>query len=241
MEFPFLTPDEAFLRAADADPRLNRESFLEQVRGHIGSGSLLASGFRFRETRSSAMIMPTPPFELVSFPMVNKFASRERVEIPPLAMADYSGPGYDGRIVRDTGADIDGWEDVRLRADDVDRLWPRAAARAIASNAGQIKRRVDGNIEAGTCFDVIAESQAKKEGSNKPKPTNQAVRQWMRDRVASWPNDKSTPSEGDDLDAVQQHFAPGLSRDEFRNVRKSETPRGWRKQGPRKPWGQVRD
>jgi hypothetical protein len=75
----------------------------------------------------------------------------------------------------------------------------------------------------------------------KAKPTNRAVRQWMRDRVASWPNDKPAPSESDDWDAVQQHFAPELSRDEFRNVRKSETPPEWRKQGPRKPWGQLKD
>jgi hypothetical protein len=75
----------------------------------------------------------------------------------------------------------------------------------------------------------------------KPKPTDLAVRQWMRYHVASWPNDKPAPSEDDDWDAVQQHFAPGLSRDEFRNVRREETPPGWRKQGPRKPWGQVKD
>ena len=75
----------------------------------------------------------------------------------------------------------------------------------------------------------------------KPQPTNPAVRQWMRDRVASWPDDKSAPSEGEDWDAVQQHFAPGLSRDEFRNVRREETPPEWRKQGPRKPWPQVKD
>jgi hypothetical protein len=78
-------------------------------------------------------------------------------------------------------------------------------------------------------------------GPNKPRPMNPAVRQWMRDRVASWPDDKSTPSEGDDWDAVQQHFAPGLSREEFRNVRSAETPPEWRKQGPRKPLGQVKN
>jgi hypothetical protein len=75
----------------------------------------------------------------------------------------------------------------------------------------------------------------------KPRPTNPAVRHWVRDRVASWPNDKPAPSESDDWDAVQQHFAPELSRDEFRNVRKSETPPEWRKKGPRKPWGQLKD
>jgi hypothetical protein len=78
-------------------------------------------------------------------------------------------------------------------------------------------------------------------GPNKPKPMNPAVRQWWRERVASWPDDTSTPSEGDDWDAVQQHFAPGLSRDDFRKLRREETPPEWRKQGPRKPLGQVKN
>ena len=88
---------------------------------------------------------------------------------------------------------------------------------------------------------VIPAPRAPAKNVVKQKPTNSAVRQWMRNRVASWPNDKPAPPESDDWDAVQQHFAPGLSRDEFRNVRSELTPPEWRKQGPRKPWGQVKD
>lgn len=76
---------------------------------------------------------------------------------------------------------------------------------------------------------------------NKPKPTNLAVLQWIRDRITSWPDDKPAPSEGDDWDAARQHFAHGLTRDEFRAVRNSETPGAWRVQGPRKLWGQVKN
>ena len=88
---------------------------------------------------------------------------------------------------------------------------------------------------------VIPAPRAPAKNVVKPKPTNLSVRQWMLNRVASWPNDKPAPSESDDWDAVQQHFAPGLSRDEFRNVRSELTPPEWRKQGPRKPWGQLKD
>jgi hypothetical protein len=45
-------------------------------------------------------------------------------------------------------------------------------------------------------------------GSDKPRPTNQAVRQWVRDRVTSWPDDKSTPSEDDDWNAARRHLRP---------------------------------
>lgn len=74
----------------------------------------------------------------------------------------------------------------------------------------------------------------------KPNPSNPAVRRWMRDRVASWPDDKIAPPEDVDLCAAQNHFAPGLTRDDFRLVREAETPSEWRKQGRRRPWGQVK-
>jgi hypothetical protein len=43
-------------------------------------------------------------------------------------MADYSGPDFDGRITRVSGQYIDGWEDVRLAAEDIDHLWPQPPA-----------------------------------------------------------------------------------------------------------------
>ena len=74
----------------------------------------------------------------------------------------------------------------------------------------------------------------------RPKPTDCAVRQWMHERVAAWPDDEPAPNEAEDFAAATAHFAPGLSRYEFRMVRESETPAEWRKQGPRKPWGRVK-
>ncbi len=73
-----------------------------------------------------------------------------------------------------------------------------------------------------------------------PIPTDPAVRQWMRDRVNGWPDDKPAPSESKDLGAVFAYFAPGLTRDEFRLVRKGETPPEWRTQGRRPPWGEAK-
>ena len=63
----FLTPDEAFLRAAESDPGLELESFLEQVRSDIARGALRASGFRFQEKRMSTVIAPTPPSNFLAF------------------------------------------------------------------------------------------------------------------------------------------------------------------------------
>lgn len=74
----------------------------------------------------------------------------------------------------------------------------------------------------------------------RPKPTDRAVRQWVRDRVAVWPDDKPAPSEAEDFEAITRHFVPGLSRSEFRLVREAETPREWRRQGRRLPWGEVK-
>jgi hypothetical protein len=71
----------------------------------------------------------------------------------------------------------------------------------------------------------------------KPTPTDAAVRQWFRDRVAGWPDDKAAPSEDEDWHAAAAHFALGLTRDEIRLVREAETPEAWRKKGRRRPWG----
>lgn len=72
---------------------------------------------------------------------------------------------------------------------------------------------------------------------SRPRPNNPSVRAWFRERVVNWPGDKVAPSEEDDWIAINQHFAPGLSRAEFRLVRTEETPPMWRKQGKRRPWG----
>ncbi len=77
--------------------------------------------------------------------------------------------------------------------------------------------------------------------SQKPKQTNLAVRKWMEDRVSNWPDNKTPPSEQEDWEAVRRHFESGLTRDEFRIVRKDLTPEEWRKQGPRKLCGRVKN
>jgi hypothetical protein len=76
---------------------------------------------------------------------------------------------------------------------------------------------------------------------SRPKPTNPAVRRWFRDRVSTWPDDQPAPTEAEDQRAIRQHFAPGLTRTEFRTARKQDTPAAWRRQGRRVPWGVARN
>jgi hypothetical protein len=73
----------------------------------------------------------------------------------------------------------------------------------------------------------------------RPKATDRAVREWIRARVAAWPDDQPAPCQVDDFAAASIKF-DGLSREEFRLVRNEETPAAWRKQGPRRPWGVVK-
>jgi hypothetical protein len=121
----FLTPNQAFLRAAKTSPQLTYESFLEDAHNHIADSKLRASGFRFHKqkmrlfapiTSESAELMCTDPL------IVSEFVSPDRTDIRPLVMADYTGPDYDGRITRVSGYNIDGWEDVRLAVEDIDHL-----------------------------------------------------------------------------------------------------------------------
>jgi hypothetical protein len=75
----------------------------------------------------------------------------------------------------------------------------------------------------------------------RPPATDNAVRAEMRARVAGWPDGERAPDEEADFEAVSKNFAPGsLSRDDFRIVRRQETPDEWRKQGRRRPWGQAK-
>jgi hypothetical protein len=61
-----------------------------------------------------------------------------------------------------------------------------------------------------------------------------AMRRWMKMRVESWPADVPPPTEQSDWEAAQQYFGAPLSREAFRRARECETPREWRKQGPRR-------
>jgi hypothetical protein len=79
---PFPALYEAFLRAAEADSGLRKESFLEQARHHIAEGKLRASGRPFSVTWTRRLYTTGIPRE-------NKTESPDRVEIPPLAMADH--------------------------------------------------------------------------------------------------------------------------------------------------------
>jgi hypothetical protein len=60
------------------------------------------------------------------------------------------------------------------------------------------------------------------------------MRRWMRMRVENWPADVPPPTEQNDWEAAQQYFGTTLSRNAFRKARECETPREWRKQGPRR-------
>jgi hypothetical protein len=93
--------------------------------------------------------------------------------------------------------------------------------------------------EAMARLDVEMEEQVERPAF--PKATDKAVRSTMRERVANWPDGQSAPNEEEDFEAVSAQFAPGsLSREEFRAVRRDETPKEWRTQGQRGSWGRVK-
>lgn len=78
-------------------------------------------------------------------------------------------------------------------------------------------------------------------GESKSAPTGSSVREWMRQRVEGWPNDRPAASEQADWEAARAKFGDALTQIDFRQVRREETPAAWRKQGRRKPWGKLRN
>lgn len=65
--------------------------------------------------------------------------------------------------------------------------------------------------------------------------TPSAAREWMQERVKTWPDDEPPPSEEMDLAAARTHFDANFTRDELRIVRSDRkiTPSTWRKPGRR--------
>lgn len=75
----------------------------------------------------------------------------------------------------------------------------------------------------------------------RPKPTHAALRTWFHDRVARWPDDRPPPSEAIDWCDARAFFGDGLTRADFRPVRVLNVPPEWKANGPRKPWGQLKN
>jgi hypothetical protein len=74
-----------------------------------------------------------------------------------------------------------------------------------------------------------------------PALTEDNVERWFADRVAKWPDSVPAPSEADDWVAFGGHFGrDSAPRETFRELRRKYTPADWRKQGPRLPWGMLR-
>jgi hypothetical protein len=132
------TLKEAFLHASQANSNLSQQAFHDQVRDRIADGTLRASGFRFLEFFDPARKTRTP--------------SSGRVDIPSIAMADYflswAECIFMREVVRDDGLEtFDGWDDVRLRADDVDRLWPRVGIGSTLANEVMVEPLFGDSLE----------------------------------------------------------------------------------------------
>jgi hypothetical protein len=74
----------------------------------------------------------------------------------------------------------------------------------------------------------------------RPRGTDRALTTWFEERVAAWPDGQMAPSEENDWAEAKDHFAPGLTREKFRNGRDIATPEAWRKRGRRRPWGEAK-
>jgi hypothetical protein len=138
------------------------------------------------------------------------------------------------------------WCDVRFKLVDVHRVWPEAAP--VPSELVETGSIVETEQTAGgelcqssATAEPVATVTAPSALLPRPKPTQKAVTEWFEGRVANWPDDKPAPSDETDWQAASSYFDDGLRRDEdFRLIRRKVVPSEWQKQGPRKPWGQVK-
>ena len=142
--------------------------------------------------------------------------------------------------------------DVLIRTSEVLRAWPPPKASILSENFAALlvprwtQEDEAPNAPAAAVQRPPSDTDRVLEAipgppATRPKATDPALRQWFRDRVASWPHELAAPSEHKDFIAASQYFASGFGRDDdFRPARRQYTPAEWRKQGPRLPWGQAR-
>lgn len=96
-------------------------------------------------------------------------------------------------------------------------------------------------LEACAAQPIILAAAQPEPPDPRPKATHTAFREFFLARVAGWPDDLPAPNEDEDFLAATHYFAPGFSRDhDFRPTRERCVPLSWRKQGPRRPWGHVK-
>jgi hypothetical protein len=122
-----------------------------------------------------------------------------------------------------------------LKADEAEYL--AAAAPELHS---AVERLVTAHPYLMTPSEPVAQSSepaSRQVSEQRQKPLDRSVRLWFQNRVKTWPDAVPAPSEAADWKAINQHFAPGLSREVFRLARREETPLRWHRQGPRPIWG----
>jgi hypothetical protein len=118
-----------------------------------------------------------------------------------------------------------------------------ADAKVLWGEATRAAKRYELEQAQSAAARLQAEMQEQAELTALPKPTNRAVQQAMRERIANWPDDEPAADEDADWKAINRLFAPDtLSREEFRIVRRDKgvVPREWSIQGKRRPWGQAK-
>ena len=154
-------------------------------------------------------------------------------DVPPEAFASVREPAQGVKLLHGTpggaGPSLrlspeECWWDLRVESADLQRLslccgedtrGDAAATAAIPADA--------------TPMEVAVPPAA----AVKPIYTDAGLRIWFQIRVSSWPKDSPLPSEREDLAAAQAHF-DRVSRDRFREIRRSVVPANWLKPGPRR-------
>jgi hypothetical protein len=104
------------------------------------------------------------------------------------------------------------------------------------------KWSLGGAEEHASSPEATSEPPSRPSGSDcRPALTEERADRWFADRETNWPDTDPAPSEADDWVAFCGHFGrDAASRETFRELRRKYTFADWHKQGPRLPWGKLR-
>jgi hypothetical protein len=101
-------------------------------------------------------------------------------------------------------------------------------------NTAQPSSFADARIEASSASPAQPDPSAGgADTAGKPKYTPERCKEWLRWRVEDWPKDKPPPTAKECLAAARAHFSGDIPRDPFYELRATDVPKGWQKQGRR--------
>ncbi len=175
VELPFLTLEQAYLRACANHANLDRATFLNELRSHHAIGALKITGMPYTWVR-----LPPPSPGTCASASATPPTLGMRQEIPPEQAASMypsfdKGGIYTDGILRLSNRPSFRWNDIVLATADIDRLWPLKPIGVDLHGLIRAEIKHNGRAISQNRAEKIARQNGAKENREKIRETLKAI------------------------------------------------------------------